>query len=75
MGAPRVQLRPNAKQARKGIRKGYPELTVVCPQCHSPVGRTCLMGPGFWGITHLIRKARYRELLSAAAAAPVTTPS
>ena len=74
MGAPRVQLRLNSKQARKGIRKGYPELAVECPQCHSAVGRTCMMGPGFWGITHLIRKARYRELLMAGAG-PVTLPS
>lgn len=66
MTVSRVQLWPNAKQARKGIEKGHPELMVECPQCHSPVGRTCFMGPGYWGITHLVRRARYRALVTGA---------
>jgi hypothetical protein len=70
--ATRVQLWPNAKQARKGIRKGHPELSVECPQCHSPAGRTCFMGPGYWGITHKVRKARYQEM--SVETAPVTNP-
>ena len=74
MAASRVQLWPNSKQAKKGIRTGHPELMVECPQCHSPAGRTCLMGPGYWGITHTARKARYREL-SMAAGTPITLPS
>lgn len=74
MGTSRVQLRPNSKQARKGIRRGYPELTIECPQCHSPAGRTCFMGPGYWGLTHTVRKARYREL-SVAVATSLTSPS
>jgi hypothetical protein len=57
MAASRAQLWPNAKQARKGVRSGHPELAVECPQCHSAIGRTCLMAPGFWGIRHTVRKA------------------
>jgi hypothetical protein len=56
-----LQSRPNSTQARKGMRRGHPELAVECPQCHSPIGRTCFMGPGYWGITHVLRKLRYRE--------------
>jgi hypothetical protein len=56
-----LQTRPNSTQARKGMRRGHPELAVECPQCHSPIGRTCFMGPGYWGITHVLRKLRYRE--------------
>jgi len=56
-----AQSRPNSSQARKGIRRGHPELAVECPQCHSPIGRTCFMGSGYWGITHTLRKLRYRE--------------
>jgi len=56
-----VQCWPNARQARKGIRRGHPELAVVCPQCHSPIGRTCFMAPGIWGITHFARKAQYQS--------------
>jgi hypothetical protein len=74
MATPGVQLWPNSKQARKGIRKGHPELTVDCPQCHSPAGRTCFIAPGFWGITHTVRKTRYRELCMTAAT-PVTLRS
>ena len=73
MATPGVQLWPNSKQAKKGIRSGHPELTVECPQCHSPAGRTCFMAPGYWGITHTARKARYREL-SMAAVTPITLP-
>ncbi len=67
MASSHVQLRPNSKQARKGIRRGHPELAVECPQCQSPVGRTCFMEPGYWGITHIVRKARYRQLSNASA--------
>lgn len=74
MATSHVQVWPNVKQARKGIRRGHPELTVECPQCHSPVGRTCFMGPGYWGITHMVRKARYQEL-SNASATPSALPS
>lgn len=74
MATSRAQLWPNSKQARKGIRRGHPELAVECPQCHSAVGRTCFMGPGYWGITHVVRKARYRELCRAATVS-VTLPS
>jgi len=31
------------------------------------------MGPGYWGITHLVRKARYRQLSNADA--PNSLPS
>lgn len=65
MATSHVQVRPNSKQARKGILRGHPELAVECPQCHSAAGRTCFMGPGYWGITHLVRKARYRQLSTA----------
>ena len=74
MARSRVQLSPNSKQARKGIRRGHPELAVECPKCHSAIGRTCFMGPGCWGITHVVRRARYRELYGVIAA-PVTPPS
>ena len=47
-----LQSWPNSSQARKGMRN--PELAVECPQCHSPIGRTCFMGPGYWGITHTL---------------------
>lgn len=67
MATTRVQLSPNAKQARKGIRSGHPELAVECPQCQSPAGRTCFMAPGYWGITHRVRKVRYQETLASAA--------
>jgi hypothetical protein len=56
-----LHSRPNSSQARKGMRRGHPELGVECAQCHSPIGRTCFMGPGYWGITHTLRKLRYRE--------------
>lgn len=62
MATSRVQMWPSAKQARNGIRRGHPELEVECPQCHSGVGRTCFMAPGYWGITHRARKGRYHEL-------------
>jgi hypothetical protein len=65
-----LQSRPNSTQARKGMRRGHPELAVECPQCHSPIGRTCFMGPGYWGITHVLRKLRYRE--ESAAEAPTS---
>jgi len=74
MAASRVQLWPNSKQAKKGIRTGHPELMVECPQCHSPAGRTCFMGSGFWEITHAVRKARYREQCMTATT-PVNQPS
>ena len=61
MATTRAQFWPNSKQAKKGIRKGHPELAIECPQCHSAVGRTCFMGPGYWGITHMVRKVRYQE--------------
>ena len=48
-------------QARRAVHKGYPELSVECPQCHATVGRTCLMKPGFWGLTHTIRKQKYQQ--------------
>jgi hypothetical protein len=48
-------------QARKGMRVGHPELSVECPQCHSAVGRRCLMRPGLLGITHAIRQITYRS--------------
>ena len=73
MATSRAQVWANSKQAKKGIASGHPELTVECPQCHSPAGRKCFMAPGYWGITHTVRKARYREL-SMAAATPVTLP-
>ncbi len=62
MAHARVQLSLNSKQAKKGVLRGHPELAVECPQCHSAIGRTCFMGPGYWGITHQVRKSRYREL-------------
>lgn len=48
-------------QARRAARKGHPELSVECPQCHAIVGRTCFMKPGFWGVTHIIRKEWYQQ--------------
>jgi len=72
MASSHVQLWPNSKQAKKGFRRGHPELTVECPRCHSPAGRTCFIAPGYWGITHTARKDRYREL---AAVTPTTLPS
>jgi hypothetical protein len=75
MATSRAQVWPNSKQAKKGIRSGHPEIMVECPQCHSPAGRTCFMAPGYWGVAHTVRKARYRELsLAAAAATPLTVP-
>ena len=58
-----LQSRPNSTKLvrRLGMRRGHPELAVECPQCHSPIGRTCFMGPGYSGITHVLRKLRYRE--------------
>jgi hypothetical protein len=53
---------PNSNQARKGMRRGHPELAVECPQCHSPIGRTCFMPPGYWGITHAVRRTRYQAI-------------
>ena len=47
--------------ARKGVRRGHPELSVECPQCHSAIGRTCFMTPGFFGITHSARRLRYQS--------------
>ncbi len=57
-----VQRGPNSSQARKGVRRGHPELAVECPQCSAPIGRTCFMGPGYWGITHSVRKAHYLQI-------------
>jgi hypothetical protein len=48
-------------QARKGLRRGHPELSVECPQCHSAVGRKCFMKPGFLGITHIARRVKYQS--------------
>jgi hypothetical protein len=64
-GSTVLQWRPNSNQARKGLRRGHPELAVECPQCHSPIGRTCFMAPGYWGVTHTVRRARYQQLAAA----------
>ena len=50
-------------QARKGLRKGHPELSVECPQCHSEAGRRCFMKPGLLGITHAVRQLAFRSQL------------
>jgi hypothetical protein len=61
VGRPQMLHRTNSAQARRGLQSGHPELSVECPQCHSSVGRTCFMGPGFMGITHHVRRALYQE--------------
>jgi hypothetical protein len=48
-------------QARKGVRMGHPELSIECPQCHSAIGRRCLMRPGLLGITHSVRQMAYQK--------------
>jgi hypothetical protein len=60
---------PTSGQARKAARKGRPELSIECPQCHSAVGRTCFMKPGIMGVTHTVRKIRYQQLRAAENAA------
>ena len=45
MATSRAQVWANSKQAKKGIASGHPELTVECPQCHSPAGRTWPIHP------------------------------
>ena len=53
--------RPTSGQARKGVRMGHPELSIECPQCHSAIGRRCLMRPGLLGITHSVRQMTYQK--------------
>ena len=57
-------------QARKAARRGLPELSIECPQCHAIIGRTCFMKPGILGVTHTVRKIRYQQ--ERAAASPST---
>jgi len=64
------QFWPTSGQARKAARRGHPELSIECPQCHAIIGRTCFMKPGILGVTHAVRKIRYQQ--ERAAASPST---
>ncbi len=61
MGIQNAGIRVMKKSTRNGMLKGHPELDIECPQCHSAVGRTCFMAPGYWGITHTVRKVQYQR--------------
>jgi len=67
---PQVHHRINSKQARRRLESGHPELSIECPQCHSSVGRTCFVGPGFLGITHRARRALYQQIQMQSLAVP-----